>query len=208
MSVQMRELEKVVITEKDREEIRKLSKRASDGLFGEADARAQYELAETYQYGNRIERNFDLAVKWYRKAAKQGHAAAQYKLGVAYYCGRASSWFGDRRQQTVEWYRKAAAQGYAPAQCELGNAFADGYGVEKDLKQAFEWYQKATSGGDLQGQLKLGEAYEKGQGIPQDLNRAAFWYRGGAARGYTQAKEALARIEPLLPTSALSKPPL
>lgn len=53
------------------------------------------------------------AVKWYLKAAEQGHADAQFYLGVAYDNG-----WGVRQDysEAVKWYRKAAEQGLAQAQ--------------------------------------------------------------------------------------------
>ncbi|MBQ9771958.1 MAG: sel1 repeat family protein, partial [Lentisphaeria bacterium] len=50
---------------------------------------------------------------WYRKAAEQGNALAQYNLGVCYENGE-----GVQKDlvQAVFWFRKAADQGYAQAQ--------------------------------------------------------------------------------------------
>ncbi len=49
---------------------------------------------------------------WYRKAAEQGHAAAQNNLGECYAEG-----VGVEKDpaQAVVWYRKAAEQGFEPA---------------------------------------------------------------------------------------------
>jgi len=40
-----------------------------------------------YDNGEGIPENDAEAVKWYRKAADQGYAKAQYNLGVMYYSG-------------------------------------------------------------------------------------------------------------------------
>jgi TPR repeat protein len=50
------------------------------------------------------------------KAAEQGHAAAQYNLGVFYYNGQ-----GVAKDQTtaVQWITNAAEQGHADAQAAL-----------------------------------------------------------------------------------------
>jgi TPR repeat protein len=52
------------------------------------------------------------AVRWYRLAADQGEAWAQYSLGRMYEDGR-----GVRRDrvEAVRWYRLAAAQGLEQA---------------------------------------------------------------------------------------------
>ena len=48
------------------------------------DADAQFELAGLYAGGEGVKQNLTEAVKWYRKAAEQGHDGAQYKLGLSY----------------------------------------------------------------------------------------------------------------------------
>ena len=58
-------------------------------------------------------KHYSTTVKWFRKAAEQGYANAQFHLGHMYELG----WGVDRNDSTtVEWYRKAAEQGYANAQ--------------------------------------------------------------------------------------------
>ena len=49
---------------------------------------AQYRLARCYDKGHGVPENNALAVKWYQKAAAQGHAKAQYHLGKAYLLGK------------------------------------------------------------------------------------------------------------------------
>jgi TPR repeat protein len=69
-------------------------------------------LAEQYYK----DQSYDQAVPWYRKAAEQGHAGAQYTLGTMYDRG----WgVAKDMTQAAEWYRRAAKQGYAMAQDEL-----------------------------------------------------------------------------------------
>jgi len=56
------------------------------------------------------------AVRWYRKAADQGYAIAQYDLGNMYDQGKGVPQnYGEARR----WYRKAADQGYTNAQRAL-----------------------------------------------------------------------------------------
>ena len=49
--------------------------------------------------------NYTEAVKWYRKAAEQGMAEAQYNLGVCYEYGEGVTKDAD---EAVTWYKKAA----------------------------------------------------------------------------------------------------
>ena len=51
-------------------------------------------------------------MKWFRKAANQGHARAQCNLGECYYFG-----YGVEQsyEEAVKWFRKAAEQGSTDA---------------------------------------------------------------------------------------------
>ena len=56
------------------------------------------------------------AVRWYREAAEQGYAWAQYNLGRCY--GLCKGVPQDDAE-AVKWYRKAADQGHADAKLHL-----------------------------------------------------------------------------------------
>ena len=45
---------------------------------------AQIELGDRYFDGDGISKNIDLSIKWYKKAAEQGSADAQFELAVIY----------------------------------------------------------------------------------------------------------------------------
>jgi TPR repeat protein len=69
-----------------------------------------------YQEGHGVAKDDREAVKWYRKAAEQGNAPAQYSLGVMYEDGRGVT---KDESEAVKWYRKAAEQGDADAKDAL-----------------------------------------------------------------------------------------
>ena len=79
---------------------------------------------------------------WYRKAAEQGYANAQYNLGVMYDNGEGVP---QDYQEAMSWYRKAAEQGNASAQYNLGVSYANGQGVPQDYVQAHKWINLAAS---------------------------------------------------------------
>ena len=95
-----------------------------------------------YAKGQGVRRNYAEAVKWYRLAAEQGYAAAQYNLGVSYDKGRGVP---QDDAEAVKWYRLAAEQGYARAQYNLGFRYATGQGVRQDYVQAYMWFDLAAS---------------------------------------------------------------
>ena len=82
------------------------------------------------------------AFKWYRLAAEQGHAVAQYKVGIMYEAG-----YGVPLDyaEAVKWYRLAAEQGRADAQHNLGVMYASGKGVIQDNVYAHMWFNIAAS---------------------------------------------------------------
>ena len=93
-------------------------------------------------------------VEEYRKAAEQGDAEAQNKLGFMYHTGRGVA---EDAAEAVKWYRKAAEQGHALAQFSLGLMYANGKGVPQDDAEAMKWYRKAAEQGhaDAQGALDM-----------------------------------------------------
>ena len=66
-----------------------------------------------YSNGHGISQDYARAMEWYRKSANQGHAQAQFYLGLMYYNGYGVS---QDYARAVEWYRKSANQGHAQAQ--------------------------------------------------------------------------------------------
>ena len=56
------------------------------------------------------------AVYWYKKAAEQGYAKAQYNLGACYRDGKGVT---KDEKEAVYWYRKAADQGNETAKWAL-----------------------------------------------------------------------------------------
>ena len=62
---------------------------------------AQYRLARCYDKGHGVAENNALAVKWYQKAAAQGHAKAKYHLGKAYLLGKKGLTVDKKKAKTL-----------------------------------------------------------------------------------------------------------
>ena len=69
-----------------------------------------------YNEGIGTPQNYPEAVRWYRKAAEQGYAPAQFNLGNAYYNGERVR---QDKSEGISWIRKAARQGDSYAQSAL-----------------------------------------------------------------------------------------
>ncbi len=74
--------------------------------MGSADA--QHKLANMYQQGQGVNQNLTMALRWWKKAALQGHALAQLSLGRVYAQGDSERY---DLHQAKFWLNMAAAQG-------------------------------------------------------------------------------------------------
>ena len=66
------------------------------------------------------------AAEWYRKAADQGDADAQYKLGLFYENGYGVT---QDKEQAMQWYKKAAEQGNESAKSAIDRMQSSGMGT-------------------------------------------------------------------------------
>jgi TPR repeat protein len=66
---------------------------------------AEFKPGASYEFGNGVTKDYTKAVMWYRKAAEQGMASAQYFLGGCYRDGKG---VGTNIVEAVTWFRKAA----------------------------------------------------------------------------------------------------
>lgn len=109
------------------------------------DPWGQLNLGAAYDHGLAgAPRDPSLALQWYRKAAEQGLAKAQFNLAHCLVVGCDGT--VDAGQARI-WMRRAAEQGMADAQFLLGVMFAEGLGGDVDLAGARQWLQKAVVGG-------------------------------------------------------------
>jgi hypothetical protein len=133
------------------------------------------------------------ALEWFRKAAEQGHATAQLRLGEWYLEGRAGLPKDD--VQALEWFRKAAEQGHATAQLRLGEWYVlRRAGLPKDDVQALEWVRKAVEQRLSDACFMLGNWYVEGRaGLPKDDVQALEWFRKAAEQGHANAQFTLGK---------------
>ena len=85
-----------------------------------------------YAQGQGLAQDCAQAAAWYRKAADQGYADAQFNLAAMYAQGQGVA---QDNEQAIVWYRKAADQGNAAAQNNLGWMYAKGLGVRAGLRR-------------------------------------------------------------------------
>ncbi len=111
-------------------------------------------------------------VVWYRRAADQGHAAAQSALARLY---RDGNGVNQDYAEATRWYELSANQGNVEAQIGLGDFYRDGVGVDQDFAAAARWYRLAADAGDGLAQFDLADLYIDGNGVPEDHQLAYMW---------------------------------
>lgn len=136
--------------------------------------RAQFALATHYA---EVSRNLAAAARWYQKAAAQGFAPAEFRLGFLYQNG-----LGVPRdlEQAGAWYLKAAKQGNISAMHYLAIVAAEG---TPDYTTAAEWFRKAADYGVINSQYNLALLLAAGRGVRQNLTSAYTWFAIAAAEG-------------------------
>ena len=97
-----------------------------------------------YDNGEGVLKDEAEAVKWFRLAAEQGDAKAQFNLGLMYDNGEGVL---KDEAEAVRWFRLAAEQGVATAQFNLGIRYGKGEGVLKDSVLAHMWFNIAGANG-------------------------------------------------------------
>lgn len=138
-----------------------------------------------------VKGNREKAFKLFERAAKQGHAEAQYRVGMCYAegkgveedWGKALECFKkiedqidalniDRNRKTFVENVIYAEKGYPVAQYHVGKCYAEGKGIKKNLRKAFEWYKKAAKLELLEAQYQVGTCYLEGKGVKSNWEKA------------------------------------
>ena len=159
-----------------------------------------------YDKGKGVEKNFDEALKWYRKAANQGYSKAQINLAFMYYYGKGVV---SNYASAVTWFRKAAYQGDVQAYYYLGNCYLEGIGVSRNKDLAISWFLKAAQMGHYraisffrsfaekgyaEAQVIMGLLNYQGQGIPRNTEMAVRWLEKASLKGHSHAQAYLDAI--------------
>jgi uncharacterized protein len=149
------------------------------------DADAEYDFGLIFHDASAGQKqNFDLAMKWFLRAANQGNPAALNMVGYMHDMGEGAA---EDPKEAVRWYVKSADKGFDIAQYNLGVMYQSGRGVDKDLAAAARWYRKAADQGDADSEASLGYLYEQGMGVESDIAQAITWYKAAARQGCSRA---------------------
>ena len=110
-----------------------------------------------YDKGQGVTQDYAEAARWFRNAADQGIARAQYNLGARYTIGQGVA---QDYAEAARWLRKAADQDLAEAQYLIGLMYDNGQGVTQDYAEAHMWLNLAASRTSGNDQKKFADARE------------------------------------------------
>ncbi len=177
------------------------------------DAKAQYLRGVAYETGDGVERDYEAAASWYRKAAGKGLVDARLMMGECYYYG-----IGVRQdlREASRWYREAEGQYMAASLvclCEDTSIVEEQFimhgglvGIEKNARLGhpsamYDWgylneygyvtensmvesYTGAAERGDAEARYKLGCLYRDGKGVRKDQRLASMWFGKAEEHGF------------------------
>ncbi|MEJ2141468.1 MAG: tetratricopeptide repeat protein [Gammaproteobacteria bacterium] len=162
-----------------------LAKRLLLPLANKDHTESQFYMGMIYDIGLGVERNANIAVSWYRKAAEKGYHHAQHNLAVAYANGDGVL---ANIEKALRWWERAARQGNTDSQYNLGIIYATGNElVKKDLLKAEKWWRLAAISGDAMAQYNLGTLYANGEKKVTSYCEAIRWWQQSAKAGINQA---------------------
>ena len=144
------------------------------------DPTAAYEIGVRFAEGKGVAPNFDVAAKWYDRAAQAGLVPAIFRLGTFYEKGLSVNKDVDIARR---YYLQAAERGNAKAMHNLAVLDADGGGKGANYKNASQWFRKAADRGVADSQFNLGILYARGIGVEQNLAESFKWFSLAAAQG-------------------------
>lgn len=128
-------------------------RRASVDAYKEAarrgDTEAQIELADLYLTGRGVEEDRAKGRHMLRDLAVQGHAKAQYALGILAVQDQDEA-------RALRWIRRSAEGGHVEAMSYMAFLYETGRGgVEQDSGRAAHWLRRAADRGDEAARREL-----------------------------------------------------
>jgi TPR repeat protein len=113
---------------------------------------AQTAVAEMYEKGFGVQRNFITAETWYSRAIAQGDTAAEEKRAAMhermeqrFQEGIEAFRVEDYARARERWWDLAFQDRHPAAQTNLGVLYAHGLGVQRDEEAARRWYERAIA---------------------------------------------------------------
>lgn len=155
------------------------------------DVPSQVLLAMMYASGSGVNSDSAAAIEWYRKAAENNDAAAQYNLGTWYQKGQGGLQQDDA--EAFKWIEKSAKNGNDLAQGKLSVFYTDGIGTPKDEKAGFTWMLLCAKQSNSKAQVIVAMAFRDGGVVEKDLKQSFEWFSMAAENGESDGQYELGR---------------
>lgn len=138
-------------------------------------AEAQFIVAGFYEHGLGVEKNKEIALSWYRKAAENNLPAAWFMLGISI------NPVSPEYQTALTYFKKASDMNYGPATFKLAEAYNMYLGGNKDEELAAKYLKKAAEEGsadalELMGDQYAGNGFYRMPDISTDYDKAISYY--------------------------------
>ncbi|WP_218153147.1 tetratricopeptide repeat protein [Tranquillimonas alkanivorans] len=143
-----------------------------------------WDEARRLRYGYGMTARDEVAVRWFRRAARSGDARAMHNLGLMLLRGQGVQ---VDRAEALRWLEAAAARGVAETALALGNLARAG----GDDEAAVGYYRIAAERGDVRAMHALANMHATGRGVPLSRRLAFFLYEAAARRGHPAAARAV-----------------
>lgn len=138
--------------------------------LAEDDPEVAHDLADRLIDGPGLERDVRAGLRWMRRAADEGYAAAYTYLGVLHWYGK----HVDRDHgRALDMYRRASALGDPYGTANIGFALLEGEGIERDVERGLSMIERAGEEGNAHAALWIAQRRLEGDdNVPQDAAAA------------------------------------
>jgi uncharacterized protein len=149
------------------------------------DVSSQHLAGLMYLNGSGVPKSLHSALKWFKRAADNSYADAQYDLAVMYENGEGVEASCD---EAAKWYTKAAKQNHVYAIQNLLGIYDRGTCLKQDDVEIAGLTRRLAESGIADGQLNLGSFYAMGRGVTKDETEAGKWFARAAEQGQPVAQ--------------------
>ncbi|MDU2972262.1 MAG: hypothetical protein E7B69_07570 [Veillonella sp.] len=135
--------------------------------------KAMYLLGDKYYSGYKIEQDYDLAMFYFKMAARFNYGRAEFNIGKMYEEGLGII---KSSEKAIEWYKLASTHGEVQALVSMADIYSD----KKEFNTAFKLYNMAYENYENKNDaaivmLKIGFLYFYGRGVDKNPAKGIEW---------------------------------
>lgn len=143
--------------------------------------KAMYLLGDKYYSGYKIEQDYDLAMFYFRMAARFNYGRAEFNIGKMYEEGLGII---KSYEKAIEWYKLASTHGEVKALASMADVYLD----KNEFNKAFKLYNKAYENYEDKNDaavvmLKIGYLYIYGRGVDKNRAKGLEWLKRALKTG-------------------------